>query len=167
MLIDDGLLYADSKRNCVFYRNDALTKVAFLRGTYDKKFQKTISTGDFSGFWYYIKGENPNTIYISESPIDAISLYELNGNQDGMNDIIKHIKSEKPVILNIHDTTTLNDGARDSYPNGNFLTLLICNFIYCILSLNVSGDLRFIFFPVVQWYQCFNSFTRCSLVKER
>lgn len=83
-LIDEGLLYSDEKKNCVFYRNDSLTKVAFIRGTYSKKFRRTESSGDYTGFWYFSRGVNPNTVYICEAPIDAISLFELNGHRDGI-----------------------------------------------------------------------------------
>ena len=83
-LIDNELLYADKSRNCVFISNNEISKVCFVRGTALTKFCKTISTGQMEGFWYMQKGDNPDTIYICESPIDAVSLYIINNQSDGI-----------------------------------------------------------------------------------
>ena len=75
-LIDEHLLYQSKEHsNCVFkYMN-----YAEIRGTYDVKPFKSIAPGSaHAGFWGFRMTEDKSTVYICESAIDAISLYELN-----------------------------------------------------------------------------------------
>lgn len=82
-LIDEHLLYQSKEHNnCVFkYMN-----YAEIRGTYDIKPFKSLAPGSaHAGFWGFRMTEDKSTVYICESAIDAISLYELNR----MNHLIK------------------------------------------------------------------------------
>ena len=80
MLIEQGLLYEDYRKNCVFYHEE--NAMCILRGTGDKKWIKIIRKIPNS-YWYFKVGENPQNIYICESPIDCISVYECNHHRDG------------------------------------------------------------------------------------
>lgn len=80
MLIDQNLLYEDYRRNCVFYCETQ--KMCILRGTREEKWMKIIRAIPNS-YWFFKKGKNPADIYICESPVDAISVYECNHHRDG------------------------------------------------------------------------------------
>ena len=69
-LFDKGLLYADTKNNCVF-TNEKRT-FAFLRGTYQaKRFVANKGNVDFLKFDF--NKENSKDVYFFESAIDALS----------------------------------------------------------------------------------------------
>lgn len=80
-LIDAKLLYQDVRNNAVFIHKDK--QFAELKGTYtysSKSFKQTINPmGDKSLYWSFNTGEPwmRDLAYITESAIDAISLYEL------------------------------------------------------------------------------------------
>ena len=80
MLLEEGILYEDYRRNCVFYRENP--RLCLLRGTTNKKWVKIIREIPNS-YWYFKVGNNPDTIYICESPIDAISLFECRYKREG------------------------------------------------------------------------------------
>ena len=79
MLINENLLYEDVRHNAVFvnYNKD----FAFLRGC-NRSFQRIIGKG--LKYWYFSIGENPTDLYITESPIDAISLCQLKNKCPGI-----------------------------------------------------------------------------------
>ena len=88
----------------------------------------------------YMSGQTPSTITSKCSKYGYtcdnnyvfdqwLAEYGLKGareewSSNSMSRIIQHIKSGKPVILNIGGTMTLNSGSSESYPYGHFLTLL-------------------------------------------
>jgi hypothetical protein len=80
-LMDAKLLYQDVRNNAVFIHKDK--SFAELKGTYTyggKTFRQTINlTGDKSLYWSFGTGEpwKRDLAYITESAIDAVSLYEL------------------------------------------------------------------------------------------
>lgn len=79
-LVNIGMLYADSKNNCVFTSEDK--KFAFIRGTQeDKRFVANRGQMDFIR---YGKGNQSNNIYLFESVIDCLSYMTLNKNAEGM-----------------------------------------------------------------------------------
>ena len=80
MLIEQNLLYEDYRKNCVFYREKP--GICILRGTGDEKWIKIIREIS-NNYWVFKKGTNPEDIYICESPIDCISVYECNHHRDG------------------------------------------------------------------------------------
>ncbi len=80
MLIEENRLYEDYRRNCVFYCETQ--KMCILRGTREEKWMKIIRAIPHS-YWFFKKGRNPEDIYICESPIDALSVYECNHHRDG------------------------------------------------------------------------------------
>lgn len=80
MLMDQDLLYEDFRKNCVFQRKDP--GMCILRGTRGEKWTKIIREIP-NNYWFFKVGEDPSDIFICESPIDAISLYECNKCRDG------------------------------------------------------------------------------------
>ncbi len=80
MLIEQNRLYEDYRRNCVFYCETQ--KLCILRGTREEKWTKIIRAIPNS-YWFFKKGTNPTDIYICESPIDCISVYECTHHKDG------------------------------------------------------------------------------------
>ena len=80
MLIDQNLLYEDYRKNCVFYRESP--GVCILRGTMEEKWTKIICEVS-NNYWFFQVGENPSDIFICESPVDAISVYECNHHKTG------------------------------------------------------------------------------------
>lgn len=78
MLFKKGVLYEDNKRNAVFCRTDKGKEMCVIKGTdADVRFNKIITKVP-DNYWYFSIGDNPEIIYVCESPIDAISLYECN-----------------------------------------------------------------------------------------
>lgn len=80
MLIDQNLLYEDYRKNCVFYRESP--GICILRGTGEEKWTKIIREIS-NNYWFFKVSENPSDIFICESPIDAISVYECNHHRQG------------------------------------------------------------------------------------
>lgn len=80
MLIDQNLLYEDYRKNCVFYRESP--GICILRGTKEEKWTKIIREVS-NNYWFFKVGENPPDIFICESPIDAVSVYECNHHRHG------------------------------------------------------------------------------------
>jgi len=73
--INQERLYADNHSNCVFFNPE--TEFYILRGTMpNRKFCKNSSGNDF---WEYITSEPVEKVYITEAPIDALSLCHLLG----------------------------------------------------------------------------------------
>ena len=107
MLLEEGILYEDYRRNCVFYRDKP--KLCLLRGTGGEKWVKIIREIP-NNYWYFKAGDNPDTIYICESPIDAISLFECRYKREGYYCAMAGLK--KRTYLRI-----INDLALDE--NGN------------------------------------------------
>ena len=80
MLIEQNLLYEDYRKNCVFYNE--FPEICILRGTREEKWTKIIREIPNS-YWYFKSGEDPSDVFICESPIDAISVYECNHHKPG------------------------------------------------------------------------------------
>lgn len=83
-LIHDRLLYEDTRGNAVFVNQKKGREIAILRGTltYAKEAFKRIDTSESNNYWVF-ENQNVDTVYVCESPIDAISLYELYGQKSG------------------------------------------------------------------------------------
>lgn len=83
-LIHEGLLYEDTRGNAVFVNQKKEREIAISRGTstYAKEPFKRIDTSESNNYWVF-ENQNVDTVYVCESPIDAISLYELNGQKFG------------------------------------------------------------------------------------
>ena len=75
-LIDDNLIYEDTHANIVFVRNTCDKRMCIIKGTDPKYPFNKIITEIPHNYWFFCAGENPTKIYVCESPIDAISLYE-------------------------------------------------------------------------------------------
>ena len=77
-LIKEGLLYEDVKGNAVFVNQTPGREFAISRGTvsYAEDPFKRIDTSESNNYWI-LKNQSVNTVYVCESPIDAVSLYEL------------------------------------------------------------------------------------------
>lgn len=80
MLMKQNLLYEDCRRNCVFQRENP--GLCILRGTRGEKWTKIICETP-NNYWFFKAGEDPIDVFICESPIDAISLYECNQRRCG------------------------------------------------------------------------------------
>ena len=74
ILKEKGLLFADEFSNCCFI-NENLSMI-FRRGTGEKPF-KRIDTKEMNDFWIFNPSQDIKRIFICESPIDAISLFEI------------------------------------------------------------------------------------------
>ena len=72
------MLYEDPRGNVVFANNKKGREIAISRGTvsYDSDPYKRIDTSESNNYWVF-ENQNVDTVYVCESPIDAISLYEL------------------------------------------------------------------------------------------
>ena len=83
-LVYHRLLYEDTRGNAVFVNQKKGREIAILRGTltYAKEAFKRIDTSESNNYWVF-ENQNVDTVYVCESPIDAISLYELNGQKFG------------------------------------------------------------------------------------
>ncbi len=79
MLLEQGVIYQDTRRNVVFI-NDK-TDFAVLRGTVEN-FKQVWKPGN--GYWCFSAGEDPQEVFITEAPIDAISLYILRDKAPGI-----------------------------------------------------------------------------------
>ncbi|MCL2053035.1 MAG: DUF3991 and toprim domain-containing protein [Oscillospiraceae bacterium] len=78
-LISQNILYQDVKGNAVFVHldNDGNTCGAELVGTLSAKPFKGIAAGTHESVFRFFKGGNPDTAYIFESTIDAMSFVQL------------------------------------------------------------------------------------------
>lgn len=83
-LIDDNLIYEDTHANIVFTRNTCNKRMCIIKGTDPKHPFNKVITEVPHNYWSFHVGENPTKIYVCESPIDAISLYEYLGHTDGI-----------------------------------------------------------------------------------
>lgn len=72
-LIMTKLIYSDDKNNCVFINKDKTFSLS--KGIGKKKFFRCSGNPDFIEY-----GSNSDTVYLFESPIDAISYMDLNNN---------------------------------------------------------------------------------------
>lgn len=79
MLLEQGVIYQDTKRNVVFINEK--TDFALLRGT-GEKWQNVWKPGN--GYWCFKVGEDPQDVFVTEAPIDAISLYLLRNKTPGV-----------------------------------------------------------------------------------
>ena len=76
MLIEQNLLYEDTNHNCVFL--NAVADWGEIRGTSQAPFHGMIKNNRPDGFWWFKYGdEKEKAVFICESAIDAISLYEI------------------------------------------------------------------------------------------
>lgn len=76
MLIEQNLLYEDTHHNCVFL--NAVADWGEIRGTSQAPFHGMIKNNRPDGFWWFKYGdEKEKAVFICESAIDAISLYEI------------------------------------------------------------------------------------------
>ena len=73
-LISQGLIYEDKKHNIIFINRKIYREFAIAHGTTEQKFHKVFVKGN--DYWEFTAG-NSQDVFITESPIDAISLYEL------------------------------------------------------------------------------------------
>lgn len=79
-LIDKKLLYQDKRGNCVFPCNDhsGLARGAMLRGTLtDKPYKGRAKDSDAKYGWSLIPAKESNVLFVTEAPIDALSLLTL------------------------------------------------------------------------------------------
>jgi len=80
-LLNAGLIFQDTHRNIVFLNYG---KTCFeIRGTFtfvDQPFRQ-LSPNSADKFWYFIIGDDPKIVYITEAAIDAISLFELRNHE--------------------------------------------------------------------------------------
>lgn len=97
MLKEQGILYSDSYSNCCFINED-MTMI-FQRGTQEKEFKKIITKEQFE-FWMFKPYKEIKRIYICESPIDAISLFELCTEEKRMNCAFASIQGLKAATVN-------------------------------------------------------------------
>jgi hypothetical protein len=120
MLIDMGLLYQEELHNNIVFVNEE-RDWAELRGTYDlgpTSFHGVVKNCRHDGYWAFQSGDDPETAYICEAAIDAISLYELhriNGiNQDALyisiggvmkQPAIDRIKNQMIAVLAVDNDT--------------------------------------------------------------
>ena len=103
-LIRDNLLYEDVRKNCVFYNSNL--NFYILRGTSDEKWTKIIREVANS-YWFFKVGENPKDIFICESPIDALSIYQCNCYKAGFYCAMAGLK--KNTYLRIINDLALDD----------------------------------------------------------
>lgn len=96
-LKENGILYSDSYSNCCFI-NDTMTMI-FQRGTQQKEFKKIITKEQFA-VWMFKPFKEIKTIYICESPIDAISLFELCSDEKKQNAAFASIQGLKAAAVN-------------------------------------------------------------------
>ena len=106
MLIEQNLIYEDYRKNCVFYCETQ--KMCILRGTREEKWMKIIRAIPNS-YWFFKKGTNPENIYICESSIDAISVYECNHHRDGYYCALAGLKNRTYLRI-VRDLALDSDG---------------------------------------------------------
>lgn len=75
-LIDKKLLYADNRSNCVFTNENGTFSLS--KGITSIKFNKCSGVNDFITY-----GNTDRTIYVFESPIDALSYMDLHNKPEG------------------------------------------------------------------------------------
>ncbi len=98
MLISQNVVYQDTNQNIVFCNTTDGQEYAFLRGTQPRnKFHQVWTTGN--GFWFFSVGDNPKDVYITEAPIDAISLFLLKNKAAGVYCAMCGLKIES--LLNV------------------------------------------------------------------
>lgn len=99
-LIKKNMLFADNKNNCVF-TNDKNT-FAFIRGTYEgKRFVGVKGDIDFIQYDY----GNPETKYLFESAIDALSFRSMNPDANGTYIVL----NGSALVNRIHEVTDQAD----------------------------------------------------------
>ena len=104
ILLEQNLLYEDHRKNCVFYRKNP--QMCILRGTGEEKWIKIIREIP-NTYWVFKVGENSKDIFICESPIDAVSLYECLKGKDGYYCAMAGLK--KRTYLRIIEDLGLDD----------------------------------------------------------
>ncbi len=97
-LKENGILYADSYANCCFI-NEAMTMI-FQRGTQEKDFKRIITNEQFA-VWTFKPYKEIRRIYICESPIDAVSLFELCKEEKKINSAFVSIQGLKAAAVNM------------------------------------------------------------------
>lgn len=108
MLLQKNLVYTDERHNIVFKCNVFGNEIFVIKGTSSKAKFNQIITSVSNNYWYFKAGKNPCAIYICESPIDAISLYECNKKKPGIYTSMCGLK-----------ITTLKYIVRDLNPQGD------------------------------------------------
>lgn len=106
MLMEENRLYEDYRRNCVFYCETQ--KMCILRGTREEKWMKIIRAIPNS-YWFFKAGENPQDIYICESPVDCISVYECNHHKPGFYCAMAGLKNRTYLRI-VRDLALDSDG---------------------------------------------------------
>ena len=103
-LIQAGALYEDLQHNCVFFYEDKNGRtIAVQKGTLTEKRFNRINSSHHNNYWAWNTGST-ETVYICESPIDAISFRELNNRKPGVyasmnglkNEVFNRIKADYP-----------------------------------------------------------------------
>lgn len=125
-LLDAGLIYQDVRRNVIFLN---YAKSCYeLRGTYTYGVPyRQVGFTRSDRFWYFMNGENPTTVYITEAAIDAISLYELRNHEPAIyasmhgvanRKIIDRILAEEKykVVLAV-DNDDAGQACKNRYPD--------------------------------------------------
>lgn len=83
-LIAQNLIYEDTRKNVVFFRNTPSKRMCIIKGTNKETSFNKIITEIPHNYWFFSQGINPQNVYVCESPIDAISLYEYQKRADGI-----------------------------------------------------------------------------------
>ena len=79
-LIDKKLVYEDARSNVVFINDTPGNRIAIARGTLtygEMPVYKRIYTEQSNNYWVLQQDEDIKTVFVTESPIDAVSMYEL------------------------------------------------------------------------------------------
>lgn len=72
LFIEKGMLYQDERRNCVFVSPDK--SFGCVRSTGEKKFVRDLEGCDYDKCFFYSEFLSPNTIIVTESVIDMMSV---------------------------------------------------------------------------------------------
>lgn len=96
-LMNKHLIYEDKRGNVVFINREPGEGIAIVRGTApyeDTPPFKRIYIEKSNNYWEFAHGENPKKVYVCESPIDAISLYEITNEEDAIYTAMAGLKPE-------------------------------------------------------------------------
>lgn len=122
MLIEKNVLYEDINHNCVFV--NSACDWGEVRGTSKKPFHGILKNSRQDGFWWFEyktdEDKKAKAVFICESSIDAISLYEIYritgklkfncvfvsiGGVAKQQTIDRLIKAKKPIIITVDNDT--------------------------------------------------------------
>ena len=91
MLLERGLVCEDANHNVVFCNPEK--DMYIIKGIGAQRYNQ-IRTRVSNNYWGFTVGCNPSAIYVCESPIDAISLYECNKRREGIYTAMAGLKIE-------------------------------------------------------------------------